>query len=157
MRCYWHPDRRSVLSMQISDYDYIHRVQYYETDAMGISHHSNYIRWAEEARCHFLYATGFDWKDVAQRTGIMIPVLAQSVEHKKAFAFGDIVRIQTKLIRFNGVKMDFEYAFYSAEGVLYAYASTKHGFVDRDFRPVMLQNALEREYSNIMSYISKQV
>jgi len=53
--------------------------------------------------------------------------------------------------------MDFEYAFYSAEGVLYAYASTKHGFVDRDFRPVMLQNALEREYSNIMSYISKQV
>ena len=46
--------------MQISDYDYIHRVQYYETDAMGIAHHSNYIRWAEEARCHFLYATGFD-------------------------------------------------------------------------------------------------
>lgn len=157
MRCCWHPDRRSALSMQIFDYDYIHKVQYYETDAMGIAHHSNYIRWAEEARCHFLYAIGFDWKDVAQRTGIMIPVLAQSVEHKKAFAFGDIVRIQTKLIRFNGVKMDFEYAFYSAEGVLYAHASTKHGFVDRDFRPVMLQNALEREYSNIMSYISKQV
>ena len=83
-------------------------------------------------------------------TGRMLP-------NEPAFAFGDIVRIQTKLIRFNGVKMDFEYAFYSAEGVLYAHASTKHGFVDRDFRPVMLQNALEREYSNIMSYISKQV
>lgn len=156
MRCYWHLDRRLVLSMQISDYDYIHKVQYYETDAMGIAHHSNYIRWAEEARCHFLYAIGFNWKDIAQRTGIMIPVLAQSVEHKKAFAFGEIVRIQTKLIRFNGVKMDFEYEFYSAKDELCARAATKHGFVDRNFQPVMLQNTLVREYSAIMSYISKQ-
>jgi acyl-CoA thioester hydrolase len=29
---------------------YMHIVQYYETDKMGITHHSNYIRWMEEAR-----------------------------------------------------------------------------------------------------------
>ena len=29
---------------------YLHKVQYYETDKMGIAHHSNYIRWMEEAR-----------------------------------------------------------------------------------------------------------
>ena len=29
---------------------YEHKVQYYETDQMGIVHHSNYIRWFEEAR-----------------------------------------------------------------------------------------------------------
>ena len=29
---------------------YTHRVQYYETDQMGIVHHSNYIRWFEEAK-----------------------------------------------------------------------------------------------------------
>ena len=29
---------------------YMHEVQYYETDAMQIVHHSNYIRWFEEAR-----------------------------------------------------------------------------------------------------------
>lgn len=27
---------------------YIHKVNYYETDKMGITHHSNYIRWMEE-------------------------------------------------------------------------------------------------------------
>ena len=27
-----------------------HKVQYYETDRMGITHHSNYIRWMEEGR-----------------------------------------------------------------------------------------------------------
>lgn len=33
---------------------YIHKVNYYETDKMGITHHSNYIRFMEEARMNFL-------------------------------------------------------------------------------------------------------
>ncbi len=33
---------------------YIHTVNYYETDKMGITHHSNYIRFMEEARMSFL-------------------------------------------------------------------------------------------------------
>jgi len=32
---------------------YSHKVQYYETDKMGITHHSNYIRWIEQARIDF--------------------------------------------------------------------------------------------------------
>ena len=28
---------------------YKHKVQYYETDQMAVVHHSNYIRWFEEA------------------------------------------------------------------------------------------------------------
>ena len=38
------------------DMNYIHTVQYYETDKMGITHHSNYIRWMEEARVEMSYA-----------------------------------------------------------------------------------------------------
>ena len=30
-------------------YSYKHKVKYYETDKMGITHHSNYIRFMEEA------------------------------------------------------------------------------------------------------------
>ena len=33
---------------------YKHKIQYYETDKMGVTHHSNYIRWMEEARVDFL-------------------------------------------------------------------------------------------------------
>ena len=33
---------------------YIHKVNYYETDKMGITHHSNYIRWMEEARIDYM-------------------------------------------------------------------------------------------------------
>lgn len=40
---------------------YRHTVQYYETDRMGIVHHSNYIRWMEEARVDYLAQLGGDW------------------------------------------------------------------------------------------------
>ena len=29
---------------------YEHHAKYYETDQMGIIHHSNYVKWMEEAR-----------------------------------------------------------------------------------------------------------
>ena len=38
---------------------YEHKTQYYETDQMGIIHHSNYIRWFEEARVDFMDRCGF--------------------------------------------------------------------------------------------------
>ena len=38
---------------------YIHSVKYYETDKMGITHHSNYVRWMEEARTDFLKNAGY--------------------------------------------------------------------------------------------------
>ena len=38
---------------------YTHKVNYYETDKMGITHHSNYIRFMEEARMNFLSEIGY--------------------------------------------------------------------------------------------------
>ena len=41
---------------------YIHKVKYYECDRMGVTHHSNYIRFMEEARIDWLdrHGYGFD-------------------------------------------------------------------------------------------------
>ena len=54
---------------------YEHTVQYYETDKMGIVHHSNYIRWMEEARIDFLDRIGWNYK-VMEDEGIISPVTA---------------------------------------------------------------------------------
>lgn len=40
---------------------YTHKVQYYETDMMGITHHANYIHWMEEARIDFMDQLGFPY------------------------------------------------------------------------------------------------
>ena len=50
---------------------YKHIVQYYETDKMGIVHHSNYIRWMEEARVDFLSQIGWDFAKL-EEMGIAI-------------------------------------------------------------------------------------
>ena len=39
---------------------YEHIVQYYETDRMQVVHHSNYIRWFEEARIYIFEKIGLD-------------------------------------------------------------------------------------------------
>ena len=56
---------------------YVHQVQYYETDRMGITHHSNYIRWMEEARVDFLRQIGWGY-DRLEAMGIVSPVTAAS-------------------------------------------------------------------------------
>ena len=40
---------------------YIHKVQYYETDGMKVTHHSNYIRFMEEARAVFMVEAGLGY------------------------------------------------------------------------------------------------
>ncbi len=42
-------------------YKYVHRVKYYETDKMGITHHSNYVRWMEEARVSAMDEMGYSF------------------------------------------------------------------------------------------------
>ena len=37
---------------------YEHHAKYYETDQMGIIHHSNYIKWMEEARMDLMDQIG---------------------------------------------------------------------------------------------------
>ena len=41
-----------MIDMEIKPYERM--VYYYETDRMGIVHHSNYIRWFEEARLDWM-------------------------------------------------------------------------------------------------------
>ena len=51
---------------------YRHLVQYYETDQMGVVHHSNYIRWFEEARVFFMDQMGFGY-DKMEKSGVIQP------------------------------------------------------------------------------------
>ena len=52
---------------------YTHKVQYYETDQMAFVHHSNYIRWFEEARIDFMEKLGAPY-DKMEQMGFISPV-----------------------------------------------------------------------------------
>mgnify|MGYP001626003924 CR=1 FL=1 len=75
---------------------YIHKVQYYETDRMGLVHHSNYIRWMEEARIDFLES-------------ITSPILEVNCKYKSGSTFGDSIEIETRIEKYNGIKVTIGY------------------------------------------------
>ena len=54
---------------------YRHTVKYYETDRMGFTHHSNYVRWMEEARIDFMDRLGFSYRKMEEE-GVVSPVRA---------------------------------------------------------------------------------
>ena len=43
---------------------YEHHAKYYETDQMGIIHHSNYVKWMEEARLDLMDQIGLNYRQM---------------------------------------------------------------------------------------------
>ena len=84
---------------------YEHHAKYYETDQMGIIHHSNYIKWMEEARMDLMEQIGLSYKQMEEME-IISPVLSVSCEYHSMVHFDDTVVIETKITKYNGIKMD---------------------------------------------------
>lgn len=85
---------------------YIHRVNYYETDKMGITHHSNYIRFMEEARMNFLSEIGYPMTSL-EKEGITSPVVSVNCEYKHTTTYSD--EIEVALEKYTGVKLFLSY------------------------------------------------
>ena len=111
---------------------YVKKIQYYETDMMGIAHHANYIRWMEEARIDFMDQMGFPYARM-EAEGIISPVRAVSCRYKKPCTFGDAVRISVAVEGFNGVVLTLRYDMTrEADGALICQATSEHVFLRRD-------------------------
>ena len=116
------------------------KANYYETDKMGIIHHSNYIRWFEEARLDFLEQAGFPYGRM-EEIGLQIPVLSVSCQYKTAVRFNDTVCIKMRIEEFNGFKFTITYTVTNEQtGELHATGETSHFFVDGNLRPVRTKN-----------------
>ena len=118
---------------------YIHKINYYETDKMGITHHSNYIRFMEEARINFLEQIGFPY-DKLEEDGIISPVISVECEYKNSTSFGDSIEIDVKIEEFMGVKLVIKYTMINIntkEMVLIG--KTKHCFIGKDHKPIILK------------------
>ena len=123
----------------MSDYAYTHKVHYYETDKMGITHHSNYVRWMEEARVAFLDHIGFGYKKL-EDDGIISPVIAIECAYKEPTGFDDCVKITVAVEEFKGVKLVIRYTMTNeATGKLVLSARSKHCFLDAAGKPVSLK------------------
>ena len=120
---------------------YEHKAQYYETDQMGIIHHSNYVKWMEEARMDLMNQIGLSYKQMEEME-IISPVLSISVDYHSMVRFDDTVIIQTKLVKYNGIKMEVEYVMTDkATGELRTTARSSHCFLNRAGKPISLKRS----------------
>ena len=119
---------------------YIHKVNYYETDKMGVTHHSNYIRWMEEARVDFLEKAGLGY-DKIEALGIVSPVIGIECEYKTTTTFNDEIEIDVKVKEYKGVKMIIEYKMTNKNtGDVVLTGLSKHCFINKENKPVRMKN-----------------
>lgn len=133
---------------------YIHKVKYYETDKMGITHHSNYIRWMEEARIEYLRHIGLDFRTL-ESEGLVSPVVSVDCRYKNTTAFDDEVKIDVCIKEFKGVRLIFEYTMTKLPGgEAVATATSEHCFINSAGMPVILGKEFPR-YDEILKSYSK--
>jgi acyl-CoA thioester hydrolase len=120
---------------------YERRINYYETDAMQIVHHSNYIRFMEEARTKTLADIGLPYSKIEEE-GILIPVLSVNCQYKHPSRYDDVILIDVKVKEYNGVKLVMGYEITNKKtGELILIGETKHCFTEQELRPVSLKKA----------------
>ena len=123
------------------------KINYYETDKMGVVHHSNYIRFLEETRCAWLEQIGMPF-DLLEENGITIPVLAVNCEYKYHVTFGDILEIIPHIKEYSGVRMTVGYDVKDKKtGKTVLIVETKHCFTNRELKPINLKK-YNKEFSN---------
>ena len=131
---------------------YIHRVHYYETDKMGVTHHANYIRWMEEARIAFLDELGWNFARLEQ-SGIVSPVTAVSCRYAAATTFDDAVAIEVAVEAFNGVTLTIGYTMRKADGAVACTGSSEHCFLNHEGRFIRLKRDYPDFYAALMSQL----
>lgn len=129
---------------------YKHKMQYYETDQMGIVHHSNYIRWMEEARVDFLSQIGWDYKKL-EDMGIISPVTAVECKYKVSAVFSDLITISVWIEEFKGVKLKLRYEMKKDDEVLVCEGYSEHCFLNKDGKIISIRREYPQFYNTLTS------
>ena len=134
---------------------YKHKVQYYETDKMGIVHHSNYIRWMEEARVDFLEKIGWSY-DQLEKVGLVSPVLSLNIDYSHPTYFSDMVSIDVEILELKMSKMRVGYKMTNEEGKVVDKCESSHGFLLSSGRPAILKREFPGLYEALLTHLSSE-
>ncbi|MBR1760741.1 MAG: acyl-CoA thioesterase [Schwartzia sp.] len=85
-----------------------HHVDFFDTDAMEVVHHSNYIRWFEIGRVEFLRTAGITLGEL-MADGFVFPITDVSAKFLSPGRFDDVLVIETTPTALTKAKMAFDY------------------------------------------------
>ena len=100
------------------------RVNYSETDQMGVVYHSRYLVWLDIARTEHLRRSGMSYREL-EESGLRLAVSEVAIRYRQPARYDDPVRIRCWVREVASRKVDFGYAVEHADtGRLLATAST---------------------------------
>ena len=126
-------------------------VRYYETDQMGIIHHSNYIRYFECGRMAMLEEVGLPMHKI-EATGIMLPIISVECRYKFPAKLGDKLKIVTWFEELPRARFTVMSEVYNQEGRLLVEGSVSMGFIDSvTRRPVRCPESLSNLFAEYLN------
>ena len=136
----------------MSKFEHYIDVRYYETDQMGIVHHSNYIRYFECGRMAMLEEVGLPMHKI-EETGVMMPITAVDCKYRIPAKLGDKLRIVTMINEMPRARLTVYTEIYNQEDQLLSSGSVTMGFIDSATRrpircPQMLVDIFKDHINN---------
>lgn len=123
------------------------RVRFYETDMMGIVHHSNHIRWFEMGRVEYFRQAKMDYNILMHEEGYVLPIKDVKVDYKEVARYDDILILETRLVQATRVRIVFSYRITrESDGALIATGTTTNAVTDREGRVKRLPEHYQKAF-----------
>lgn len=117
-------------------------IRYYETDQMGIVHHSNYIRFFECGRSDMMMKAGLPIEEI-EKAGVMLPVVSVECHYRHPAYMGDRIRIVSMIEKLPLAKLVVRSEIYNQHGDKLVDGVVTLGFIDSATRhPVRCPESL---------------
>lgn len=117
---------------------YQRHVHVYETDLMGIVHHSNYLRFCEEARVDWCKKKGLLGSD--DKVVFSLAVLETKVKHVKPAKYSDLIQISLQ-VKIERARLIFQYKIFVGDQIV-CVAETVHCNLDLNLKVKRLNSEL---------------
>jgi acyl-CoA thioester hydrolase len=114
------------------------RVQYYETDRMGVVHHANYLRYFESARMEQFRHWGRPYEQI-EEAGCYLMITDMQCQCRAPARFGDLIKVRVRVTRMTRYRIFHEYTIEDEQGKLLARGRTALASVDDNGYPLSLR------------------
>ncbi|MCC3381585.1 acyl-CoA thioesterase [Paenibacillus farraposensis] len=141
------------------------RVRYQETDQMGVVYHANYLNWFEIGRTEMIRQAGFNYRTIEER-GVLLPVVEINAKYASPARYDDMITIYTAITDFSRLRLNYTYEIRrvtadqhqndtgkvwtqtdTLPGELLVTGSSRHVWVNSEWKPVRLDQALPELHS----------
>lgn len=133
---------------------YVRQVNYYETDKMKLTHHSNYVRYMEEARLDFFKQLGFPY-DRIEAEGIVSPVVSISCEYIRPTTYPDVLEFTVKVKDITAARLTLTYEAV-VKGTIVFMAESVHCFINENGRPINFKKRYPEFHESLFNQKEQQ-